>query len=338
MKNEQWIFANRPTRGPDDTTFALQSCEYPSCPDNGVIIQTMYFSVDPYMRGRLSQAKSYAEGWQLGKPGQGGMVGKIVESHTSNYNVGDIVVGSGDWKRYLAVSKPQLIKVETSVAPYSYLGMIGMPGLSAYFPLEDIGKPKPSDTVYISGAAGVVGLVAGQICANVKGCKRVIGSAGTDEKVEYLKSVGYHDAFNYNKIEPAVALPKLCPDGIDVYFDNVGGPTLDAAFANMNTFGRIIACGGISQYNKTPAETYGLKNFMATVRSQLTIGGFIVGRWARQFPQGRQALAAYIADGKIKEQYTFYNGFESLPDAFQGLFKGKNLGKMVVSVGGESKM
>lgn len=332
MANEEMIFAKRPSGVPDASTFRLQSCAVRTPREGQVLVRATYFSVDPYMRGRLSEAKSYAAGWKLEEPGMGGCAGVVLESRAGGFAPGDVVVGQARWQRIFVADAAGLRKIKPSAAvPESaYLGMLGGAGLSAYFPTIEIGKPMPGETVFVSGAAGAVGMVVGQIC-KIKGT-RVVGSAGTDEKVAYLKTIGFDDVFNYKSEPVGQALDRLCPKGIDMYWDNVGGETLDAALERMNTYGRIVACGGISQYNKSHDEIYGLKNYMAVVKSQLTYRGFLLPQWADRFAEGRQQLVNWVESGQLKLQDTVVHGFANIPVAFTGLFNGDNLGKMVVKV------
>jgi len=332
MANEELIFAKRPSGLPDASTFQLQSCTVRTPRTGQVLVRATYFSVDPYMRGRLSEAKSYAAGWKLGEPGMGGCAGVVLESNAKGFAPGDVVVGQGLWQRLFVADAANLRKIKpTEAVPESaYLGMLGGAGLSAYFPLKEIGKPMPGETVFVSGAAGAVGMVVGQIC-KIKGA-RVVGSAGTDEKVAFLKTIGFDEVFNYKNEHVGQALDRFCPEGIDVYWDNVGGETLDAALERMKTYGRIVACGAISQYNKNSNEIYGLKNYMNVVKFQLKYQGFIVSQWADRFEEGRQQLAAWCESGHVKLQDTVVHGFANIPVAFAGLFNGENLGKMVVKV------
>lgn len=329
ISNQEWIFVERPQGAPDGRTFALRDCDMPVARDGQIIVEATYFSVDPYMRGRLSEEKSYAAGWQLGEPGEGMVTGIVVESHTPRFSKGDVVVGGGIWRRVFAAPAAAFRKVpDASVSLTAYLGVIGGTGLSAYLPIKHIGQPKSGETVFVSGAAGAVGSAACQIF-KIFGCQ-VVGAAGSNEKVAFLESLGV-TAFNYKSMSPATALAKHCPNGVDIYFDNVGGEMLDASLNVMNTYGRIIACGAISQYNaQNASEIYGLKNYMAIVKSQLSYQGFIVSRWEKEFPQARSQLAAWVKEGKLKHSETVVDGFENLGRAFQGLFTGENTGKMLV--------
>lgn len=328
-QNQEWIFSVRPQGIPNEQTFQLRDCVIPSAAEGEVVVEASFFSVDPYMRGRLSEAKSYAAGWELGQPGTGSVAGVILESRSAGLKVGDVVVGSGPWRRIFAAPASDFRRVpDASVPLTAYLGVIGGTGLSAYLPIKHIGRLQAGETVFVSGAAGAVGSAACQI-SKIMGCN-VVGSAGSADKVLFLESLGVA-AFNYKNEAPAVALARLCPKGVDVYFDNVGGETLDAALNAMNTYGRIIACGGISQYNaKDAGEIYGLKNYMAIVRSQLTYQGFIVTRWMNEFPAARAQLAQWVKEGKLRRSETVIDGFDGLPQAFQGLFSGQNTGKMLV--------
>lgn len=326
--NQEWIFAVRPQGPPDENTFELRDCDQPSASDGQILVESSHFSVDPYMRGRLSDAKSYAAGWQLGKPGEGTVVGTVVESRSAAFVVGDIVVGGGPWRRFFVAPAKVFRKVDPDISPTAHLGIVGLTGLSAYLPIKHIGKPQAGETVFVSGATGAVGSAACQIC-KLLGCD-VVGAVGSDKKVAFLESLGVK-AFNYRTEKPFDGLSRHCPQGVDVYFDNVGGEMLDAALAALKPFGRIIACGGISMYNaKDAKEIHGLKNYMSIVRNQLLYQGFIVTRWENEFSEARKQLASWVKEGKLVHEETVVNGFENLPSAFQGLFVGSNTGKMVV--------
>ena len=250
--NRQIVLAARPEGLPKPSDFRLVEAPVPELAEGQFLVKTNYLSVDPYMRGRISEAKSYAEPVQIGEVMVGGTVGTVVESRHPGYRPGEVVVGYWGWQEYAVSDGQGIERFDTSLAPMSTaLGVLGMPGMTAYFGLLEIGKPKPGETVFVSGAAGAVGSLVGQI-AKIKGC-RVVGSAGSQPKVDYLTGeLGFDAAFNYKEVKDyAAKLQEVCPNGIDVYFDNVGGPLTDAVFTQINVGARIVVCGQIDQYNAT---------------------------------------------------------------------------------------
>ena len=298
-----------------------------------VLVRNIYMSVDPYMRGRMVERKSYVPPFQLGRPLTGGCVGQVVQSKSDVFPVGAYVLSMLGWREYYVTDGSGLTKIDPNLAPLqAYLGVIGMPGLTAYVGLLDIGQPKPGETVFVSAASGAVGSLVCQI-AKLKGC-RVVGSAGSDEKVAWLlNEAGIDAAFNYKKVEDLKAeLGVLCPNGIDVYFENVGGEHLEAALAHMNRYGRVVVCGMISQYNATEAVP-GPSNLGVTITQRLMIKGFIVSDHTDRLPEFYADLGRWIAEGNVKWKETIVEGIESAPQAFIGLFKGENLGKMLVRIG-----
>jgi NADPH-dependent curcumin reductase CurA len=287
------------------------------------------------MRGRLSAGKSYAEGWKLDVPGEGFLIAKVKQA-AGEYKEGELVLTTAPWRLYNAIKLPHQgllfkLPVDDVLTPEVLMASASMPAWTAALSIKHIGEPKEGQTAFVSGAAGAVGLVAGQVLKHLYGV-RVIGSAGSDEKVELLKSVGYDAAFNYKTADMDAELAKFAPEGLNIYFDNVGGPTMDSALAHMAPFGRIIACGAISQYNKKPDERYGMKNMFQIIGNQLRIEGFIVTRWASEFAETTQQLCKMIKEGKLKSKYTTVNGFENVPSALRGLFSGENTGKYIVAV------
>ena len=289
-------------------------------------------SVDPYMRGRMRDAKSYTPPFQLGAVLAGGSVGRVVESKNAGFESGDYVVGAQGWREYYVSKGDDQRKIDASLAPLpAFLGTLGMPGMTAYVGLLDIGKPKSGETVFVSAAAGAVGMVVGQI-AGIQGC-RVVGSAGTDDKTSYLvNELGFDAAFNYKTTDIDRALDEHCPDGVDVYFENVGGKTLEAVLTHMSPFGRIPVCGMIALYNnEQPAP--GPATLIQVIPRRLTLTGFIVSDHLDRMAAFTRDVGGWLAEGKIRSKETIVEGIENAPSAFLGLLRGDNLGKMLVRVG-----
>ncbi len=333
--NSQIVLAARPQGLPKPSDFRLVETPVSELTEGQFLVKTNYLSVDPYMRGRISEAKSYAEPVQIGQVMVGGTVGTVVESRHSGYRQGEVVVGYWGWQEYAVSDGQGIQRFDTSLAPMSTaLGVLGMPGMTAYFGLLEIGKPKPGETVFVSGAAGAVGSLVGQI-AKIKGC-RVVGSAGSQQKVAYLTGeLGFDAAFSYKEVKDYEAkLQEVCPKGIDVYFDNVGGPLTDAVFTQINVGARIVVCGQIDQYNAT-RPPLGPRLFWYLIAKQARAKGFLVFQFAARFRDGQQQVAQWIKEGKVKYQETIVNGLEYAPTAFIGLFHGENLGKQLVRVAKE---
>ena len=330
MTTEQIVLASRPNGLPVSGNFRMEDLELPEIKTGEILLKGMYYSVDPYMRGRMNDTKSYVAPFELDKPLNGSVVGKVIESKSDNYKSGDMVVGSFPWqKNFIAIEK-ELTKVDSDIAPISYyLSILGMTGLTAYFGLMHIGKPKSGETVVVSGAAGAVGLVVGQI-AKIQGC-RVVGIAGSDEKTKLLTTeFGFDEAINYNTTtDMSKFIATACPNGVDVYFDNVGGGISDAVIKNINFHARVILCGQISLYNSTKTPIGPRLQPMLLTRSVL-MQGFIVSNYKDQFPEGIKILAQWVKDDKLKFTETIEHGFENLPTALLGLFSGENTGKMIV--------
>lgn len=330
MYTQQIVLASRPKGSPTSDNFRLENYELPEMQEGEVLLKGMYYSVDPYMRGRMNDAKSYTPPFQVNQPIEGGVIAKVITSKSDQFKEGELVLGRLPWRVQTTASAKELQKIDATIAPASYyLGILGMPGLTAYFGLMDIAKPKAGETVVVSGAAGAVGVVVGQI-AKIQGC-RVIGIAGSDEKTELLKTeFGFDEAINYKTTTNIkVAIKKLCPDGVDIYFDNVGGEISDAVISNINFHARIPICGQISLYNSTGIPVGPRLQPMLLTRSVL-MQGFIVSNYQNRFPEGIQHLAKWIAEGKLKFTETKVQGFNQLPTALLGLFKGENTGKMIV--------
>ena len=330
MNTEQIILKSRPKGLPTLENFKMEEIEIPEIKNNEVLLEGMYYSVDPYMRGRMNDTKSYAPPFETGKPLSGGVVAKVIESKSEKFQVGDIITGNLPWRKKMIAAEKDIRKIDSTVAPASYyLGILGMTGLTSYFGLMHIGKPKAGETVVVSGAAGAVGMVVGQI-AKIKGC-RVIGIAGSDEKIQMLKEeLGFDDAINYKTTtDMKKALAKACPKGVDVYFDNVGGDISDAIMMHLNFQARVVICGQISLYNSTETPMGPRLQPILLTRSVL-MQGFIISDFQSDFPEGIQHLVSWIKEGKLKFKETVVHGFEKLPQALLGLFKGDNTGKMIV--------
>jgi len=329
---KQIVLKSRPVGVPNHQNFETQTIEIAELTKGMVRLKAHTFSVDPYLRGRMSDAKSYIAPFAVGEPIMGGGVALVTESKAEGLKAGDFVLGMFPWQEEMVVDAIGLQVVDAKIAPLSYyLGVLGMPGLTAYFGLLDIGKPQKGETVVVSGAAGAVGLVVGQI-AKIKGC-RVVGITGDQSKVDYLiNEVGFDAAVNYKtETNLAGALAAACPDGVDVYFDNVGGEISDAVISQINKFARIIICGQISMYNAT-TQPVGPRIQPTMLKKSALMQGFIVNNYASRFPEGFKALAEWVGSGKLKYTNTTFHGFEKLPEAFIALFDGKNLGKMIVEV------
>ncbi len=327
--------AERPTGMPTADNFELATVTLASPGEGEILVKNLWMSVDPYMRGRMRDVKSYVPPFQIGEPLEGGCIGVVVESNNPKFAAGDHVMGMNGWREYWLSDGKGVAKVDASLAPLqSYLGILGMPGLTAYVGLFKIGELKEGETVFVSAASGSVGSLVCQL-AKIKGCK-VIGSAGSDEKVEWLKKELHVDeAFNYKKTEKLTStLAKLCPGGIDVYFDNVGSGHFEAALNLMNDFGRVVVCGMISRYNDEEAAAGPGNLFLITMR-RLTVKGFIVTDHADMRKQFLTEVGQWIAGGKIVWKETVVEGIENAPGAFLGLFDGNNIGKMLVKLADE---
>jgi len=332
MKTKQIVLASRPKGLPVIENFNTKDFELAEIKDNEVLLEALYFSVDPYMRGRMNDAKSYAPPFEIGKPITGGVIAKVIKSNTGKFKENDVVTGNLPWQQHCIAIATSLLKIDTSIAPASYyLGILGMPGLTAYFGIMHIGKPKTGETVVVSGAAGAVGLIVGQI-AKLQGC-RVVGIAGSDEKVALLKrEFGFDEVINYKTCtDLKKAIADACPKAVDIYYDNVGGETSDAVISNINFNARIVLCGQIALYNSTEIPMGPRLQPMLLTRSVL-MQGFIIGNYQSQFSEGSKNLTRWIQEGKLKYKETIVKGFDKLPAALLGLFEGDNIGKMIVEL------
>jgi NADPH-dependent curcumin reductase CurA len=330
--NRQITLAARPTGLPKESDFRLVESEIPTPGPGEVLVRTLYLSLDPYMRGRMNEGKSYAPPVQVGEVMVGGTVGRVEQSSDPNLRAGDIVVGNTGWQDYAIAKGREVRKLDPSVAPVTTcLSVLGHIGLTAYFGLIDICHPKAGETVVISGAAGAVGSVVGQI-AKILGC-RVIGIAGTDAKVRYLiDELGLDGAFNYKTTSDYKAkIKELCPNGVDVYFDNVGGAITDAVLVNLSLHARVSICGQISLYNLEKPEM-GPRFLPLLIVYRAKVEGFLVSDYAPRFGEGLRQLAVWFGEGKLKCEETIEEGLENAPRAFIGMLQGGNTGKQLVRV------
>ncbi len=330
MLSREIRLASRPNRLPVAANFTLTKTELGSLQDQQVLVRNLFMSVDPYMRGRMNDGKSYVPPFELGKTLEGGAVGEVIESRTKEFKPGDTVTSNFGWREYFIASPKELHPVSHEVQPLSvYLGVLGMTGMTAWAGLRLV-DVKAGDVIFISGAAGAVGSVAGQL-AKLRGC-RVIGSAGSAEKVRFLREeCGFDIAFDY-KVGPVLEqLNREVPDGIDVYFDNVGGETLEAALSALRVHGRIIACGGISGYNDAKPLP-GPSNLFNMITKRLTMKGLLVLDWLDRQADFEKEVGGYFRAGKLKNKETVVEGIDQAVGAFIGLFEGHNVGKMVVKL------
>ena len=330
LMSREILLASRPHGPATAADFTLASTPLKPLTDRQVLVRNLYMSVDPYMRGRMNDGPSYVPPFELGKPLEGGAVGEVIESRAEELQPGDVVVSNFGWRELFIASPKELHAVSREIEPLSvYLGTLGMTGMTAWAGLNLV-EAKSGDVVYISGAAGAVGNVAGQL-ARLRGC-RVIGSAGSLAKVRFLtEDCGFDIAFNYKDGPVLEQLKQAAPDGIDVYFDNVGGEALDAALSVLRVHGRIIACGGISSYNDE-APRSGPANLFNVTTKRLTMKGLIVSDALSRQGEFEREVGAYFRAGKLIHRETVVHGIEQAVDAFLGLFAGQNVGKMVVAL------
>ena len=331
MKSKEIRLASRPEGMPKETDFELVEVDVPEPGKGEILVKNICMSVDPYMRGRMMDRESYVPPFQIGEALTGGAVGKVLQSQAEGIAEGDYVDSMFGWREAFCTNAAAVNPIGQLQAPASaYLGVLGMPGMTAYAGLLDVGELKEGETVFVSGAAGAVGSIVGQI-AKIKNC-RVLGSAGSPEKVHYLtEELGFDYAFDYHEGNLVEHLKEGAPEGIDVYFDNVGGDHLEAAIYNMRPFGRIALCGAISQYNNTEPSP-GPNNMIMAVGLSLTLKGFIVSNYMHLRDDFIRDMSEWVGSGKIKYQETIYQGIEKAPDAFMGLFTGANTGKMIVQL------
>jgi len=330
--NRVFTLAKRPEGKPDRDTFELVEQDVPD-PDPGeALVRTLYLSVDPYMRDRMNAGESYAEPWDVSDPLQGAVVGEVVADNGSGFEPGDVVAGNLRWAELSTAAGSDLQQIDPNLGPISTaLGVLGMPGRTAYFGTREVAQPDAGDTFVVTGAAGAVGSVAGQI-AKLQGA-RVIGFAGSDEKVQFLEDdLGFDVGINYKETDDyRHALEEAAPEGVDAYFDNVGGPITDAVFTQLNVDARVAVCGQISQYNAEELPT-GPRKLSQLIQTRATVEGFLVGDFATRFEQATRQLGQWVQNGEITYRETVTEGLENAPEAFLGLFEGENIGKQLVKV------
>jgi NADPH-dependent curcumin reductase CurA len=331
-QNRRILLASRPTGWPEASNFNLVTEAVPDPGPKDVLVRALWLSVDPYMRGRMSAAKSYAKPVEVGEVMTGGAVGQVVKSNHPAFKPGDIVEGSLGWQDYAVAEASLLRKIDPKLAPIqTAVGILGMPGMTAYFAFLEVCKPKAGDTVVVSGAAGAVGQIVGQL-AKINGC-RAVGVAGADDKLDYIKrELGFDATINYKTSNDLTkAMAAACPGGVDVYFDNVGGPVTDAVFNNLAFKGRIVICGQISQYNLEKPDL-GPRNLRYMLTNRARMEGFLVWDWRDRYPEALRRIAGWIKEGRLKYSEHVTEGLEKTPDAFIAMLKGANLGKALVKV------
>jgi len=323
--------ASRPQGWPTLDNFRHVDVELPELAEGQVLVRNTAMSVDPYMRGRMNDVKSYTPPFQIDRPLDGGAVGEVIASRSAERAVGDMVLHGLGWRSEAVVDAAATRVIDTSLAPAdAYLGALGMTGLTAYAGLKAVAAVKEGDTVFISGAAGAVGSLAGQIAKKL-GAARVIGSAGSAAKVAYLYELGFDAAFDYHDGSVGEQLAAAAPDGIDVYFDNVGGEHLEAAITSMNRGGRIALCGAISLYNATEPPS-APRNLALAIGKEITLRGFIVGSYQHLAGEYAQQMGAWLVAGEVRFDQTTVVGLDNAPEAFLALLRGENTGKMIVSL------
>ena len=328
--NKAWTLASYPSGWVTEANFRLIESPAPSPKDGEVLVKNLWLSLDPYMRGRMSQQKSYVKGVEVGEVMTGETAGEVVESRHAGFKAGDKVTAPSGWQLYCCLKGELLTKVDASKAPLSYfLGCLGMPGRTAYFGMKEICAPKPGDTVVVSAASGAVGSVVGQL-AKAWGC-RAVGIAGGKEKCGYaVKELGFDACVDYKAGNLFDGLKAACPNGVDAYFENVGGEILDTVLRLMNLRSRITICGLISDYNA--AEPYGVKMFRSILVTRIKMQGMIVFDWFERYPEANQALLELVVAGKLKYRESVLEGIENAPKGLIGLLKGQNFGKQLIKL------
>lgn len=334
VTNRRWVLTSRPDGKPTIDNFRLEDQELRDPGEHEVLVKGLYISVDPGMRSRLS-GDSYAQALELGETIEGAMIGTVKASNNERFKTGDLVMGGFGWQEYALSNGRGLAKLDASIfqpplTVTAAIGVLGIPGLTAYFGLLDMAKPKHGETVLISSAAGPVGATAGQI-ARMKGCT-VVGIAGSRDKCDYVtKELGFDRCFNYKEEKDLVAaIKQACPKGVDIYFDNVGGEMLDAAIANTNERARLIISGAVAEYNRP--EPRGIRNTTRFITHRLRMEGLVVFDYFKQFPQAQAEMAGWIKSGKLKYTEDISEGIETAPEAFIGLFEGENHGRRLIKL------
>jgi hypothetical protein len=329
LANHQFKLIRRPVGMVQRSDFEYTQAPVPEPGDGEVLVKILYISLDPAMRGWMNEGKSYVPPVGLGEVMRAGAVGRVIASKDPAFAVGDHVVGMLGVQEYGVAKGKLLRKVDPRLVPLPvYLGTLGMPGMTAYFGLLDVGKPKAGETVVVSGAAGAVGQVVGQI-AKIKGC-RVVGIAGGKDKCDYLLSLGFDAAIDYKHEDVKSALKEHCPNGVDVYFDNVGGEILDAVLTRLAMHARIVICGAISQYNE--AKMKGPSNYMSLLVNRASMTGMVVFDYTSRYGEAAKEMAGWMATGQLKTREDIVEGLETFPETLLKLFKGENTGKLVLKV------
>jgi len=327
--NRQWTLTARPQGLPKRSDFTYHTLPTPEPAEGEFLVRTHYISLDPAMRGWMNDARSYIPPIKLGEVMRAGAVGEVTASHHPDYKPGDHVVGMFGMQDYAVSNGMGVQKVDASLAPLPlYLSALGMPGMTAYFGLLDVGAPEPGQTVVISAASGAVGALVGQI-AKIKGC-RTVGLAGGAEKCAYVKNeLGFDAVIDYKNEDVGAALSQHCPKGIDVYFDNVGGEILDAALARLARHARVVICGAISQYNTT-GQISGPRNYLSLLVQHARMEGFVVFDYAARYAEGAAAMAGWLRAGTLKSKEDIVDGLETFPETLLKLFSGENFGKLCI--------
>jgi NADPH-dependent curcumin reductase CurA len=331
MKNTQIKLTARPVGEPKRSDWDISTVDVPTPNDGEVLVKTIYISLDPAMRGWMNDAKSYIRPVRIGEVMRAGTVGVVVESKSDKFKTGDFVMASLGVQQYGVSDAKSLQKVNPNLAPLqTYLSTLGMPGMTAYFGLLEVGKPQAGETVLVSGAAGAVGSVVGQV-AKIKGC-RVVGIAGGKDKCDYLvNELGFDAAIDYKNENVQKAIKETCPNGVDVYFDNVGGDILDAALARINMKARIVICGAISQYNNT-TPVKGPSNYLSLLVNRGTMTGIVVFDYQDRYMEGAMQMGQWISEGKLKSKEHIEQGIENFPEVLMQLFNGNKMGKLILQV------
>ena len=328
MRNKRVLLVGRPSGWVTEDNFRIDEAPLPQPAQGEVLVRNLWLSLDPYMRGRMSDAKSYVKGVELGEVMVGQTVGEVIESRHSALRVGEKVLTQLGWQLYGTTK--EAMRVDEKRAPLSaYLGVLGMPGMTAYFGLKEIGQPKAGETVVVSAASGAVGSVAGQL-ARLWG-SRAVGIAGGAAKCDYVrKELGFDACIDYKAGDLSAALKEACPEGVDVYFDNVGGEIFDTLLARMNLHARVVVCGLISDYNAT--QPYAIRNWRAVLVNRIRLQGMIVFDWKERYGEALGALAGYFGQGRLKYRESVIEGLENAPRGLIALLKGENFGKQLVKL------
>lgn len=330
MENRRVLLASRPSGWVTEQNFRIEAAPLPKPQEGEVLVKNLWLSLDPYMRGRMSDAKSYVKGVEIGEVMVGQTVGEVLESRDEKFKRGDQVLTQLGWQLFGSSSGKDIVKIDESLAPLSYyLGVLGMPGMTAYFGLKEIGQPKPGETVLVSAASGAVGSVVGQL-AKLWGC-HAVGIAGGPEKCDYVtRSLGFDACVDYKAGNLYSDLKAACPKGVDVFFDNVGAEILDTTLRLTNVFARIVVCGMIAEYNAT--EPYAMKNLRSVLVNRIRMQGMIVFDWKDRYAEALKALAGYFAQGKLRYRESVLEGLENAPKGLISLLKGGNFGKQLVKL------